>query len=210
MGQHAPTVYFIAGPNGAGKSSAAPLILASRVPLDRYVNPDAIALAINPDDPYAARRAAGAHAIASIRALEHTRLDFALETTLSGQWTTRLMERLIAAGYVIDLTYLWLPSVEDALDRVRFRVERQGGHYVPPEDVRRRFYRSLINFEIVTRSLVRRWHLSDAGEPGTAPIIAQGHAGDVQIWDTDRWANVRQVIQAAQVMQPGRTHDRSS
>ena len=197
MSQNRPTAYIIAGPNGAGKPSAAPFILAARVPLDRYVNPDALALAIDPGDPYAARRAAGAHAIARLDALQRAGLDFGLETTLSGQWTTRVMRRLMADGYVVDVTYLWLPTADDAVARVRFRVERQGGHYVSEQDVRRRFARSLVNFETVVRLLATRWRLSDGREPSTAPVIAEGRVGELHVRDAARWDAVTQTIHAA-------------
>lgn len=205
--QPPPTAYIIAGPNGAGKSSAAPFMLASRVPLERYVNPDAIALAINPDDPYSVRRAAGVRAISRLRALERARLDLALETTLSGKWTTRTIRDLIADAYVVDVTYLWLPSAEDAVARVRFRVEREGGHFVPEEDVRRRFDRSLVNFEKFVRPLATRWRLSDAREPRAAPVIAEGSAGELRVRDADRWASVRRTIEAALAGQLWRNND---
>jgi predicted ABC-type ATPase len=117
------------------------------------------------------------------------------------------MRDLIAAGYVVDVTYLWLPSADDAVARVRFRVERQGGHYVPEEDVRRRFDRSLINFETVVRPLATQWHLSDAREPRTAPMIAEGIMGELRVRDAERWVAVLRTIEAALAGQQRRNRD---
>jgi predicted ABC-type ATPase len=49
------------------------------------------------------------------------------------------------AGYIVRLCYLWLPTAQFSLRRVRQRV-RKGGHDVPEADVRRRFLPSLHNF----------------------------------------------------------------
>ncbi len=42
------------------------------------------------------------------------------------------------------MIYLWIPSAETSLNRVRERV-RQGGHNVPEKDIRRRYGRTLRN-----------------------------------------------------------------
>jgi predicted ABC-type ATPase len=56
-----------------------------------------------------------------------------------------MLRKARAAGYEVRLCYLWLPDVRWSLRRVRQRV-RKGGHDVPEEDVRRRFFPSLRNF----------------------------------------------------------------
>lgn len=193
---HPPTLYVLAGPNGAGKSSAAAHLLGTRIPLDRYVNPDDIAAAIGPDDPYAARWQAGVRALGRIRFFERARLDFGLETTLSGGWTTRLVRRLLASGYAVDLTYLWLPDADAAVARVRFRFERQGGHFVPEDDVRRRFRRSLVNFDGL-RGVVTRWRLIDTRGVRSPLPVAEGTADDIEILDDTVWREVIASIRAA-------------
>jgi predicted ABC-type ATPase len=45
---------------------------------------------------------------------------------------------------VAELFYLWIPSPELGLLRIRYRVAN-GGHNVPEADVRRRFGRTLRN-----------------------------------------------------------------
>ena len=59
-----------------------------------------------------------------------------------------------------------------ALARIRARVE-QGGHDVPESVVRRRFARSLRNFEEIYRQLVDHWIVYDNSGP-TPTMIASG------------------------------------
>jgi len=55
----------------------------------------------------------------------------------------RIFEGALSSGYDLELHYLWLANVEQAIARVRRRV-RMGGHDVPEKDVRRRFKRSSV------------------------------------------------------------------
>lgn len=68
--------------------------------------------------------------------------DFAFETTLAGHTYPRLVERLRADGWRVELIYLALPSVEMSKLRVAERVAH-GGHNIPVADIERRFPRSL-------------------------------------------------------------------
>ena len=70
--------------------------------------------------------------------------DFAFETTLSGRGYQRLVRRLRAAGWRVELLYLALPNVELSRFRVAERVSH-GGHAIAPADIARRFPRSLRN-----------------------------------------------------------------
>lgn len=58
------------------------------------------------------------------------------------------------------MAFLWLPSVQLALQRVAARV-RQGGHAVPRADVVRRFDRSWENFRSIYRPLADAWAVHD-------------------------------------------------
>ena len=72
------------------------------------------------------------------------RQDFAFETTLAGRGYLRLIDRLHNAGWMVELIYLALSSVEMSKLRVAERVEH-GGHNIPTSDIERRFPRSLSN-----------------------------------------------------------------
>lgn len=69
---------------------------------------------------------------------------FAFETTLAGRGYLALIERLQKQGWLVELIYLALPSVEMAKLRVAERVAH-GGHNIPAKDIERRFGRSLRN-----------------------------------------------------------------
>jgi len=93
---------------------------------------------------------------------EHVRRkeSFAFETTLSGKVYAQLIPQWRAAGYVVKLFFLSLPSVEVAIERVRTRVS-QGGHDVPVNVIRRRFSTGLKNFHSAYKTLVDEWALYD-------------------------------------------------
>ena len=72
------------------------------------------------------------------------------------------MPRWREDGYRITMYYVRLDAVETSIERVRRRVAA-GGHGIPEVDLRRRFRRSLANFE-EAKSLVDEWHLIDSFE----------------------------------------------
>lgn len=82
--------------------------------------------------------------------------DFAFETTLSGHGYARLIPLWQRDGYLIKLFFLRLPTPEMAIVRVRQRVI-EGGHDVPEQTVRRRFYSGWNNFNSIYRNLVDEW-----------------------------------------------------
>jgi len=110
-----------------------------------FVNADLIASGLSPLHPALAARRAGRLVLMELDRLVKAREDFAFESTLSGRTYLRLMKRWKTAGYRIEMVFLWLPSVQLALQRIAARV-RQGGHAVPRDDVVRRFDRSWTNF----------------------------------------------------------------
>lgn len=185
-----PQVVIIAGPNGAGKSTLAPRLLAGELDVLAFVNADVIAQGLAAFDPAVAAVEAGRTMLRWIRELARSGVDFAFETTLAGLALRRTIESLHATGYSTHLAYLWLPDVETAVERVRGRVQL-GGHDVPPADIRRRYLRSLRNFERVYRGMVRRWQVRDATGPfarGGLPLIARGaENGVIQVYDSDAW-----------------------
>ena len=65
-----------------------------------------------------------------------------------------------SAGYVVELVYIWLSSVELALSRVRGRVA-QGGHDIPAATVERRYHRGLRNLFDLYLPLCDLWTIAD-------------------------------------------------
>ncbi|HET9226237.1 MAG TPA: zeta toxin family protein [Thermoanaerobaculia bacterium] len=158
--QSSPNVYIVAGPNGSGKSTFARLFLPEYADCREFVNADLIAAGLSPFNPESLSIQAGRLMLERIEALAAQRVDFGFETTFAGRGYTSLLRKLKESGYRIHVFFLWLPSVEMALARVRDRV-LSGGHFVPEEVVRRRFSRGLSNLFKVYASLLDTWLVFD-------------------------------------------------
>lgn len=152
-------IVMIAGPNGAGKTTFATEYLPKELGVMNFINADLIAAGLSPFNPEAASVAAGRIMSSEIKRLLSSGEDFSFETTLSSLRFFRWIPMWRLNGYRVELNYLQLADVEMAVARVSARV-RHGGHRVPETDIRRRFSRSLSNFE-TCKSLVDRWRLFD-------------------------------------------------
>ncbi len=139
-----PTCWIIAGPNGAGKTTFALQYLPEVAGCSRFVNADLIAAGLSPLAPERKLAAASRLFLKEVEAHIVARQEFAFETTLAGRGYLRLIRRLRADGWRVELIYLALPSVELSRLRVAERV-RHGGHDIPAKDIERRFPRSLRN-----------------------------------------------------------------
>ncbi len=136
-----PLLIVVAGPNGSGKSTLTASGLAGDAPV---IDPDAIARSMNPDNPAAAAVSAGKEALSQQQDAIENKQTFAVETTLSGNGPLRLMEQAQEAGYEVQLHYVRVGTPEANIDRISQRVA-DGGHFVPDEDVARRYERSMEN-----------------------------------------------------------------
>ena len=137
-----PTCWIIAGPNGAGKTTFALEHLPQVAACVRFINADLIAAGLSPLAPERELLAASRIFLGEIAQCIGSREDFAFETTLAGRSYLRLVERLRADGWRVELIYLALPSTEMSKQRVAERVAH-GGHNIPAADIARRFPRSL-------------------------------------------------------------------
>lgn len=97
-------------------------------------------------------------------------------------------------GYKVCLLFLWLPSVELAIERVANRV-RQGGHDIPEPTIRQRFQRGLANFHHLYCPIVDEWILLDNSH---SPLneIARRNYGIIAINDGLKWSEFRPERQA--------------
>lgn len=176
-----PSLYIIAGPNGAGKTTFAREFLPKFAHCKIFVNADSIASGLAAFAPRVEAVQAGRIMLGHIRKLANQRQTFAFETTLSGRRYLSFFRELKQFGYHIHLTYLWLPSVALAIQRVKDRVI-QGGHSVPEEDIRRRFNRGLKNLFSEYKPLLDTWLLLDNSER-KSKTIAFGKGSERQIID---------------------------
>jgi len=169
-------VYVIAGPNGAGKTTFAREFLPNYAHCPNFLNADLIAADLSPLAPESAAMAAGRRMLEQIEHLAARRDDFGLEITLAGRVHLKLIRNLKLSGYEVRFFYLWLPSVELALSRVRERVSR-GGHDIPEYIVRRRF-----DFWSRYRFVADRWMFFDNSEQ-LPFVIASEVIGTMRVAD---------------------------
>lgn len=72
--------------------------------------------------------------------------------------------------YLSSVSVLFSYDPELAIDRIKVRV-RTGGHFVPDQDVRRRFYRGKKNFWNIYRDLADYWEMYYNGERGFIQVV---------------------------------------
>jgi predicted ABC-type ATPase len=181
--------YIIAGPNGAGKTTFATEFLPRYANCRNFINADLIARGLSPFDPNAALLRAGRTVLERIAEFTHARTDFAFETTLSGRAHVPLLRRVRKAGFRLHLFYLWIPSAELALLRIRYRVQG-GGHNVPEPDVRRRFGRTLGNLFRLYRRCLDTLHFFD-NSSDTPRLIFKDVAGETTVKDASLYETMR-------------------
>ena len=165
-------IIIIAGPNGAGKTTFAREFLPEEAGCPVFVNADLIAAGFSPFQPELAAVKAARVMLAEIADHALRGDNFAFETTLAGRTYLPMIKRWRLDGYEVKLIFLALRSPDEAIARVAARVA-QGGHYVPDDVVRRRFFAGQNNFETLYRTAVSVWGMYD-NSGDTARLINRG------------------------------------
>ncbi len=185
-----PNIVVVAGPNGAGKSTTAEALLHGTLAVAEFVNADVIARGLSGFAPEGAAVRAGRILLARIRELAEQRVSFAFETTLASRSFVPWLRLLLSSDYRVHVLYIWLPSPELAVLRVRERVQA-GGHAVPEETIRRRYSRGISNFFRLYKPLATSWHVYDNATPVGARLIARGSAGVAdEVIDASLWREI--------------------
>ena len=186
-----PSVIVLGGPNGAGKSTVAPALLRDELAVTEFVNADVIAQGLSGFDADGAALAAGRIMLERIRALTSRHVSFAFESTLASGSASRILTEARRAGFSVGVIFLWLPSPEVAITRVRKRVE-DGGHSVPEPTIRRRYQRGLENFFQRYRGLADVWRFYDNSRLQGPRLVARGASGvEDEIIDESIWERAR-------------------
>ena len=181
-------VYIIAGPNGSGKTTFAKTFLPEYAKCVRFINADLIAAGLSPFSPQQVAIKSGKLVLEQIKEYLAAGVDFGFETTMSGVTYLKYFKRLKEKGYGINLFFLWIPSSQLAVARVKDRVA-QGGHNVPIEDIRRRFERSIVKFFKNYRLLSDKWILFN--NAGSKPeIIAKKQNAHIDVIDHDLFVKI--------------------
>lgn len=181
-----PNLFVIAGPNGAGKTTYVRDFLRTEMGCREFVNADLIAAGLSPFDPEGATIEAARIMIKRMRDLSSRRQDFSFETTLSGHGYVAFLREMRAAGYFVQLDFLWIPDLDISRNRIKQRVTK-GGHDIPDELQRRRFHRGIRNLAERYRPLLDYWRLYD--NTGREPhLVAEEKNGKLRIADAARLA----------------------
>lgn len=153
-----PTLYIIAGCNGAGKTTASMTVLPEILDCREFVNADEIAKGLSPFQPEEVAIEAGKIMLERIEYLLARRVTFAIEITLATRSYQNLVVQAKSLGYRIVLLFFWLPSPEQAEQRVAYRVST-GGHDIPKEVIHRRYWRGLQNLFEIFIPIVDEWSI---------------------------------------------------
>ncbi|OGI03501.1 MAG: hypothetical protein A2Y25_10940 [Candidatus Melainabacteria bacterium GWF2_37_15] len=172
-------LFIIAGANGSGKTTLAKELLPEFGL--KFINADEVAREINPDDLQAVRIQAGKLVLKKINELLLQGISFAIETTLSGNFLVKTIKQARQQGYNTALIYCFVDNPNICIERIKVRVKR-GGHFVPDEDVIRRFYRSKSNLWYKYRDIVDKWMLFYNGIE-KIELVASGIKGDYNLLD---------------------------
>jgi predicted ABC-type ATPase len=190
MGEGNPQVVIIAGPNGAGKSALAPVLLRDTFGLLEFVNADTISAGLSAFNAEAVALDAGRLMLTRLRELAAHKQSFAFESTLATRSYAPWISRLAQEGYKFHLLFLFLNTVELAIQRVAERV-RGGGHSVSDDIVRRRYQRGLENLSQLYIPLADTWVVYDNSGAGSPLLVASGKKGRTpQVVLPDVWQNV--------------------
>lgn len=186
-----PQVVVIAGPNGAGKSTSAARVLRGTFAVSEFVNADVIARGLSEFNPEAVAMTAGKMMLQRLHTLAEGRQNFAFETTLASRSFAPWIRLLREQGYKFHLVFFWLPVPELSIARVKERVAR-GGHHVPDETIRRRFYGGIYNFFELYRPLADTWRWYNNAVPPRALLVASGGIGRRdKIYNHQTWATIQ-------------------
>ena len=174
-----PTLYIISGCNGSGKTTCTYSLLPEMLECKQYVNSDEFAKALSPFNPGAASLKAGRLMLLKVKYLMDRNETFSIETTLATRTLIKIATIAQNRGYSVVILYFWLSSPQMAIQRVRNRVAA-GGHDIPEEVIKRRYYMGLDYLFNDYIPMCDHWILADNSDP-PFKVIAQGSKGEEPI-----------------------------
>jgi predicted ABC-type ATPase len=161
------------------------------------VNADEIARGLSAFNSEQVAFEAGRIMLERIHALAGAGADFAFETTLASRHFAGRIAGWKANGYQFHLVFLWLPSAEMAINRVKGRI-RRGGHHVPDGQVRSRYRAGLRNFFSLYRPLAETWRIFDSSQPTGPRLVAFGTPDTQEVFDHATWETIHRQVEHEQ------------
>lgn len=175
-------VIIVAGANGVGKTTFALEFLLEN-PGYEFLNADEIAKELSPDDPQGSKISAAKAFFKTFAEYVRDGKSFLIESTLSGRYLIKFTDQLKEHGYEIRIIFLFVDSPDILIERIHNRVAK-GGHHIPDEDVKRRFWRGKENFLQTYKDLVHFWGMVYNTESGFIDV-AEGQGDEIEIFDAD-------------------------
>ncbi len=190
-------IFIVSGPNGSGKTTTAMTFIPKEM-IDEFINADEIARGLAPLHPESVSLTASKLLLKRLKELLEAKKNFAFETTGAGTNYIKYLKQAQEIGYETFLIFLWLPSSEFAIKRVANRV-KQGGHDIPKDTIRRRYFAGLKNLVKYYLPLVDKALIIDNSIEGLGKIIARKHlSDDLKIEEPSIWKEIQEIAYATQ------------
>jgi len=171
-----PEITVFAGPNGSGKST---ITAVSPHVVTPYINADEIKRSTHCGDLEAAQKAEDLR----LQCIEAGH-SFSFETVLSTDRNLSLLKNAKSKGYFIRGVYVLTASAELNVFRVQARLQ-SGGHGVPPDKIRSRYTKSLLNLpEFIALCDVCHVYDNTGQEPKR---IFKKKRDEITFWTTQVW-----------------------
>ena len=183
-----PNVYVIGGCNGAGKTTIAMRVLPEALDCHEFVNADLIAAGLSPFRVEGVALQSGRLMLERMNKLCDANVDFGFESTLASRSFVPFLKGCQARGYEVHLLYVWLESVELAIERVAHRV-LVGGHNIPEDTIRRRYESSRRNFTELYQPLANSWEIYN-NSYDEVTCVAQSMNNEFTVFDDADWENL--------------------
>lgn len=177
-------VLVFAGPNGSGKST-----IAAQFPIaGTYVNADDIKKTKN----CSALEAAVEAEKICYRLIDKGQ-DLTFETVLSSDFKLKLLEYAREKNYQILAIYVTTNNPEINVQRVHWRMDH-GGHPVPDERIRSRYYKSLQNLSKLANLADTTYVYDNTGDTPSLICKADRNNGreyyPTEYWTRDQIAKI--------------------
>lgn len=186
------TLFVVGGPNGSGKTTLARELIDNQNAT--YISADDIAFELNPQNPHLARIQAGKEFFERLYYVAKSRENIIVESTLSGKTLQPIISQLINEyQYNIVIAFIYLDNEFVCNERVSLRVKK-GGHYVPFDDIKRRFGRSILNFWNIYRHQCNAWHLYYSSYDDLQEVARADNA-DIIVLNDAQFSIFKQIIE---------------